>query len=72
MHIKSGRIYKEWNITLAEATTNMETALTLREALLQSRQENGGITLEHIARIIKEILDEAEVRALVNHLVTNQ
>lgn len=46
----------------------MNTSLNLREALQNARSEHDGITLEHIGRIIKEVLDETEVRALINEL----
>lgn len=45
-----------------------ETALNLKEALRVARQENEGITLEYIGRIIKEVLDETEVFALIKEL----
>ncbi len=46
----------------------METALTLEEALRETRNQMGGITLDLTARIIKNVFDEAEVRVLVGEL----
>ncbi len=46
----------------------METAQNLKEALIESRNQHTGITLEYIGRIIKEVLDDAEVRALIIEL----
>lgn len=46
----------------------METAQQLKEVLIATRQENGGITLDLIARIIAGEFDQAEIEALINAL----
>ncbi len=46
----------------------METAQQFREAVEATRMQSHGITLELMGRILKEVLDTAEVRALVREL----
>ncbi len=46
----------------------METAQQLKEVLMATRQEQGGITLDLVARIITGEFDQAEVNALIEGL----
>ncbi len=46
----------------------MEVATQLKEVLQATRQEQGGITLDLIARIITGEFDRAEVDGLINAL----
>ncbi len=44
------------------------TAQTLRDALELTRTQGQSITLNQVARIMKEVYDEAELRAIINEL----
>lgn len=46
----------------------METKDELKDILTQARSEHDGITLNLIARTIKEVLDESEVKILIEEL----
>lgn len=46
----------------------METAKQFEEAVRQTREQFGGITLDLMARILSSVLDKPEVEALVRNL----
>ncbi len=50
----------------------MNTQEELKDILKQARSEHDGITLNLIARVIKDVLDETELRALIIELNQNR
>ncbi len=46
----------------------MDTAQELKEIIKQTREEGVGITINLIARIIGEVFDDAEIKALITEL----
>lgn len=49
-------------------TDNMEKYNAIKEAIENARAESDGLTLNAIARAINEVLDDSEVRILVEEL----
>ena len=52
-----------------EISPQEQTAIDLQNALGMTRMETSGITLQKIAEIIKEELDESEIKALIRDLL---
>ena len=50
----------------------METSQQFREAVEATREQKTGITLNYMAKILCEMLDESEVRALIIALQINK
>ena len=47
---------------------NEHTEIKLWDALKATRQEKGGIPLKRIAKIMKDVFDEAELKSLITSL----